>query len=163
MMDAGTVIFAPGTRLDLKQSMGFKNERTYCVAPITMSNGTMTEVNQLLATYDFWAVGMDCCSGNTADFHCGQFANINARGGLRLMRDGQRPYYRLAVQQAEAAYGIKAAHPLFFTWMQDPMEEVNKFQNAGIQSFLLSIMSMAGMQLFLVLLSTVVFARLGKL
>merc|ERR1719443_992372 len=100
MMDSGRVYFAPGTALDVKKSMGFKNHDTYCVAPIT--NGC-----DKLPTYDFWAVGVNCCNGASTAFRCGDFNNPHARSGLRVIREDQHPFFRLAVKQAEAAYNIK--------------------------------------------------------
>lgn len=63
LLDAGIVQFAPGSQLDVKKSMGFKNGNLFCVAPIVF--GTASPVS-----YDFWAVGKDCCSGSQADFSC---------------------------------------------------------------------------------------------
>ncbi len=94
------VYFADNTRLDTSRSMGFKNLDLYCVAPIV--NG-----NSALESYDFWAIGLNCCSGVSSDFRCGEWNNPHARSGLRLMRDDQRPFFRLAVQQAAAAHKLK--------------------------------------------------------
>lgn len=168
LMDAGRIMFTEGTQLDLGRSIGFRNMDLYCVAPIaktefvsTASGGPVNGTN--LDTYDFWAVGTNCCSGNAADFHCGEFNNPRARGGLRLMRDDQRAFYRLAVQQAEAAYGIKASHPLFFIWMQDPMHEVGAYQDNGLKYYMLGMFSHFSFQLFLVISASLAFSRLGDL
>lgn len=133
LMDAGRIVFTHGTHLDLRKSMGFRNLDVYCVAPITIGNGSSVE------SYDFWAVGLNCCSGHGTDFHCGEYLNPNALSGLRLMRDDQRPYFRLAVQQAEAAYNIRAVHPIFVHWLEDPSIEINSFQEIGYRNLLLAM------------------------
>eukprot|EP00443_Scrippsiella_acuminata_P017585 CAMPEP_0115252966 /NCGR_PEP_ID=MMETSP0270-20121206/44425_1 /TAXON_ID=71861 /ORGANISM="Scrippsiella trochoidea, Strain CCMP3099" /LENGTH=235 /DNA_ID=CAMNT_0002668449 /DNA_START=69 /DNA_END=773 /DNA_ORIENTATION=- len=154
LMDAGRIIFTENARLDLSRSMGFKNSEIYCVAPVTVVSKNVSHAD--LMTYDFWAVGMNCCSGNAkaADFSCGDYNNPRAHAGLRLMRDDQRAFFRLAVQQAEAAYNIKAVHPLFLHWMQDPMAEVNSYQDNGYRYYLIGIWSHFGIQLFLVVCAT---------
>merc|ERR1719436_2231891 len=155
LMDAGRVYFADGAGLDLRKAMGFKNLDLYCVAPIV--NG-----QEQLASYDFWAVGINCCSGVSSDFRCGEFNNPHARSGLRLMRDDQRPFYRLAVQQAEAAYNLKATHPLFFYWMQDPVAEMNSYRDDGFKYYLLGIFTHFAFNLFCVVCATVGFSKIGR-
>jgi len=161
LMDAGRIIFTPESHLDLKLSMGFKNLHTYCVAPITSPNQERNASGDSLPIYDFWAVGINCCSGHAPDFHCGEFNNENAKSGLRLMREDHRAYYRLAVQQAEAAYKIRSPHPVFLTWMQDPMSEVSAYQDDGYRFWLIGMGGFFVFQLILVVAAAVTFSKLG--
>jgi len=155
LMDAGRVYFADGAMLDMRKAMGFKNLDLFCVAPIVHGE-------EQLASYDFWAVGINCCSGVSSDFRCGEFNNPHARSGLRLMRDDQRPFFRLAVQQAEAAYNIKATHPLFFYWMQDPVAEMNAYRDDGFKYYLLGIFTHFAFNLFCVVIAVVGFSKIGR-
>jgi len=154
LMDAGRIYFADGAHLDLRKAMAFKNLDLYCVAPIVHGD------NAQLSSYDFWAVGMNCCGAVSSDFRCGEYNNPHARSGLRLMRDDQRPFFRLAVQQAEAAYNIKAAHPLFFHWLQDPVAEVNQYRDDGFKFFLLGVFTHFAFSLFAVACAVVGFSKL---
>jgi len=163
IMDAGRIEFTQNARLDLTRSIGFKNVDVYCVAPVSKAkNATLTNL-ETLSNYDFWAVGVNCCSGNDPDFHCGQFNSAGAHGGLRLTRDDQRPFYRLAVQQAEAAYNIKAVHPLFFVWMKDPQGATEAMWVQGVKAYMIGLFTHFSVQMFLVASATMVFARLGHL
>merc|ERR1719263_716580 len=98
-------------------------------------------------TVDFWAVGTDCCDQSSRTFNCGQVKNPRARAGMRMIREDYRPYYLLAVQEwtarmcptsgedntaagmAEAAplRCLPARHPLFFTYVEDPVAEETEY------------------------------------
>eukprot|EP00919_Chromeraceae_sp_WS-2016_P024206 GHVR01057280.1.p1 GENE.GHVR01057280.1~~GHVR01057280.1.p1 ORF type:complete len:292 (+),score=7.54 GHVR01057280.1:20-895(+) len=153
LMDSGKVYFAAGTTLKATLSAGFMNGDLYCVSAITRGS-KMTD-------YDFWAVGKNCCA-DRADFRCGEYANRRARSGLRLMEDEDRPFYRLAVQEAEAVFGITSRHPLFFYWMQDPLGEQNAFRDMGFKNFLVAIFSHFAFNLFCVVTATIAFAKIGS-
>mmetsp|Transcript_36753 Transcript_36753/g.80326 ORF Transcript_36753/g.80326 Transcript_36753/m.80326 type:complete len:299 (-) Transcript_36753:70-966(-) len=155
VMDAGRVYFRSGTRLDPTKSMGFKNLDLYCVAPIIVEDAPSM-------VYDFWAVGINCCSGQTPDFRCGQYANPRARSGLRLMREDQRAFYRLAVQQAEAAYKITASHPVFFYWLQDPVAEMESWKEKGRRNFMIGVLACSVFNLFAVICATIGFSKIGR-
>uniref|UniRef100_A0A7S1F1X9 Uncharacterized protein n=1 Tax=Noctiluca scintillans TaxID=2966 RepID=A0A7S1F1X9_NOCSC len=121
LMDSGKIEFTQDAYIDTTRTMGFTNNDIYCVAPITSPSRTDN-------TYDFWAVGINCCPGaTTQDFRCGEYSNTEAHSGLRLMREADRAYYRLAVQQAEVSYHIQANHPLFFVWLKEPDTELEAY------------------------------------
>lgn len=155
MMDAGRVYFEAGTTLDTTKAMAFQNQDTYCVTPIVAPQG------DVMTSYDFWAVGVNCCPGKKPEFQCGEYRNKDARAGVRLMREDQRPFFRLAVQQAEAAFNLKSEHPLFFTWMQDPVAAMNIGKQAGYKFFLMSIFGHFTFNLFCVACAVVGFSRMG--
>lgn len=157
LMDAGVVTFKDGTHLDITRSMGFKSGGLYCVAPIVATNGTSDNV-------DFWAVGRDCCSGVQADFHCQGYNIPAAKSGLRLMDDADRAFYRLAVQQAEAMYagsGLRARHPLFFSWETDAPAVLEAWYQNGRRVFIAGVFSQLLLQAFMVAVAAISFSKIG--
>eukprot|EP00927_Polykrikos_kofoidii_P074869 TRINITY_DN7091_c0_g1_i3.p1 TRINITY_DN7091_c0_g1~~TRINITY_DN7091_c0_g1_i3.p1 ORF type:complete len:329 (+),score=41.85 TRINITY_DN7091_c0_g1_i3:110-1096(+) len=152
-MDAGRIVFATGTHIQVEKSMGFKNIDVYCVAPIVFGNTT-------LARYDYWAVGKGCCSGLQADFHCANFDNQQAASGLRLLSDADRAFYRLAVQQAEAVHNITAVHPLFFEWVPDVVSSVEELDESAIRMFRVSVAGHLIAQSFMAASTALAFSKL---
>jgi len=150
LMDAGRVTFVPGSQLDLHKSFGFRHGDMYCVAPVSRSDNKQSN-------YDFWAVGTNCCNDHLNDFRCGDYTSKLARSGVRLLDDSQRPWFHLAVQQAEAAHGIHSEHPIFLTWMEDPNRGIDEGLLAGLQWYftgvvvhlLLQTLSVVGAIVFL--------------
>mmetsp|Transcript_97067 Transcript_97067/g.257916 ORF Transcript_97067/g.257916 Transcript_97067/m.257916 type:complete len:338 (-) Transcript_97067:22-1035(-) len=155
LLDAGSVMFTRDSTLDTSKSMGFRNLDTFCVAPIAIGGKEH-------ATYDFWAVGRNCCSGTRADFHCAHYRNPRAHGALRLVRTTERAYYRLAVQQAEATYNIHARHPLFFQWEEDPAGVLKTWRANSIRNFVFAMSGHFVFQTFIVAAATVSFTKIGS-
>jgi len=144
-MDSGHVYFKEHSYVLRQKFNKFRNGDTYCVAPITRGSFTPqagsnkpTQNGFIMpesGTYDYWAVGVNCCDGADAkNFTCGEVGNPLARSGMRLLSDTQRPYYLLAVQEWSATYGLPVRHPLFYTWVKDPLEtEYNLEQEADAE------------------------------
>lgn len=166
LADAGRIYFGFGTVLDRDLSMGFKNGDMYCVAPITLGP------HKTLPTYDFWAVGVNCCTDSTGPdfkFNCPDASaarNRQTRSALRVISDHTNrpnfPFWRLAVQQAEAAYGIKARHPIFVTWEQDPVDKMTGFFRAGLKTYLMCTFTYVVFNLFFTLGSAFCLGKLAK-
>jgi len=132
-MDSGHVYFKEHSYVLRQKFNKFQNGDTYCVAPIVrgsfqaQAGSNAKTVNGYVlpesGTYDWWAVGTNCCDGSSAaNFTCGDVKSPLARSGMRLLSDTQRPYYVLAVQEWSATYGLPVRHPLFYTWVKDPLE-----------------------------------------
>jgi len=132
VQDGGRMYFGANSYIATEKSWHFKDGTVYCVAPILSKAGMQT------STYDFWAVGTDCCAEDAADFRCGEFANPSARSGLRLLDAGLLSHYRLAVDQASALWGIHSTTPVFFTWTQDPLDDINAYLGRGWQNAMIS-------------------------
>lgn len=131
--DAGKIYFTGNAVIDQSKAMAFKLGHAYCVAPIVDPDCVKN------CGYDFWAVGVDCCSEDAADFRCGEFANPRAKSAIRMMYDWQRPYFRLAVLEAEGAHEIMSVHPEFFYWMEDPVGEVRHWKMVGYKRFMMGM------------------------
>ncbi|CAJ1383584.1 unnamed protein product [Effrenium voratum] len=71
VMDAGIITFAAGSVFDASKTWHFMKGTLYCVAPIVGPNAAVP----LRQTYDFWAVGKDCCSISASDFRCGSWGS----------------------------------------------------------------------------------------
>lgn len=130
--DAGIIYFKSNVKLDINKSSSFKMGKLYCVAPI---------VNPACGKdcgHDFWAVGVDCCSEDSAHFQC-DMNNTHAKSGLRVMDEAARPFYRLAVLQAEGAHALHSPHPVFLYWLQDPIAEVTKWEKKSYKRFVLAM------------------------
>lgn len=160
VMDAGIVYFADGNKIDATRSWHFKQDTVYCVAPI-IKGGAGKAIPET-ESFDFWAVGKDCCSVSSSDFRCGAYDNPLARSGIRILSDEDRRFYRLAVEQAETLYGIMATHPIFFEWSQDPLEVVNAWNAHAFTTFVMCTLLAFVLALCGVSCASCKFAWLGR-
>lgn len=156
-MDAGSVTFAAGAKLDLSKAMGFKNGHVYCVAPITTQGENQT---LLPASQDWWAVGVDCCDPDGTEFVCDGASDPHYNGGLRLMDNNKLYYYMLALKEAKVAYDIATVQPLFFHWAEDPLDIIDGYKLTGDSQFILWVCIYCIFQAVLVLITAIAFDQL---
>lgn len=116
--NVGEIVFADEARVDASKTIGYKDGRVYCVAPIA---GDIP-----FDKVQFWAAGTDCC-GARGNFQCDDAWDLKARSGI-VLRDHQgafvkdkRPYFMKAVEMAKATYAVASAEePIFVQWIADP-------------------------------------------
>jgi len=160
VMDAGIVHFASGNHLDHGKSWHFMFHNTYCVAPI-VTNGTAPATQ----SYDFWAVGKDCCSLGASDFRCGSWGDVSSSGGIRLTESvskGALKYYKLAVQQASSLYDIRAPNPIFLTWSSHPTAEVSSWNQQVFKNFMVMAAFALICNIFCMTMASCMYAFLGR-
>eukprot|EP00931_Biecheleriopsis_adriatica_P004085 TRINITY_DN105804_c0_g1_i1.p1 TRINITY_DN105804_c0_g1~~TRINITY_DN105804_c0_g1_i1.p1 ORF type:complete len:362 (+),score=53.64 TRINITY_DN105804_c0_g1_i1:90-1088(+) len=157
LLDAGRVVFAKGSRLDMNRSGAFKDLATYCVAPIISAPS-----EALPAAFDLWAAGKDCCSDEGKDFHCGAYNISIARGGIRIMDEKEVKNFRLAVQQSEEAHYIQSMHPVFFEWVANPIGDLTAKRDNALWMFFMSNLVFAVLAVVLVVLGFAFFWRMKK-
>jgi hypothetical protein len=164
IMDAGLVTFVNNATLDLTKAYKFEDLDEYCVAPVSMrSSGSIGSIAKL-DYYDFWVVGLNCCRSNLTkytDYRCGSFQSTSARQGLRLMSEDQRPFYKLAVEQAIASHKIKSTYPVFFYWTEDAAADLKSYAQYGYRYFILAVCCAFGLQLLLLLWTSFFVSKFG--
>lgn len=122
IMDAGIVEFANYVGIDRMHGGCFHTRgHNFCVAPILHGGKIPNDLVDAPSggSYDYFAVGIDCCNCPNNDFKCGAWNDPLAQGGLRSMDYKSRPQYRMAVEDWSAAYRKTVNHPIFFDWVQD--------------------------------------------
>jgi len=110
--DAGKIVFADGSRIDVNRALGYRDTATFCVAPV---------VDDLVepAAIQYWAVGKDCCSAR-GSFDCDDAWNAKAHSGIKV-DDEVAAGFAEALRMAEVAYSITSAEkPLLVRWVADP-------------------------------------------
>lgn len=129
VMDAGSIVFVEGSKLDLSLSTGYTSDDTYCVAPVTVGATP-------LAFYDFWAVGKNCCGSHGGTFRCDGYHDDDLRGpprqysGTRFTGD-DLAFYRLAVERATAAHHVQTGNPVFLTYAKNPVDSRHDMAEDG--------------------------------
>jgi len=143
IQDGGLVDFVIDTNIDRSKGGCFNDKGdTYCVAPIVLGGALEYGLGGVPRTgsYDYFAVGKNCCACPNMDFQCGEWKNALAHGGLRSLDHKARPFFKLALDDWQANYQKKVANPQFFEWVESPEYVWYRMWN---QTLYVSILTMA--------------------
>lgn len=169
-MDAGQIYFKESTVVATTKAVAYVNNGVYCAAPIIRQPIENQEANKDVlgplsvppsGTFDFWAIGKDCCGMGGEKFTCGEVTSGKARAGLRMLRDDIRPFYMLAVQEWTAGLHLPAKHPLFFHWVADPLVSVDNYYWEALTTYGYHTMSFFFANVFLTVVLLQVLFRIG--
>jgi hypothetical protein len=161
-LDAGFLYFSDGTELEFNMPGQYRHGDLYCVVPIINreQNGGVPETG----SYDFWAVGKNCCGDPVGVFRCGRdYANKLARSGLREIDLKDHDQYLHAVEQATVTYGIKSDYPVLVQWVQNPLDVVLQFMIDGLEVYRLWLGGFFLLNSMLAFVAMLFFSRIGKL
>lgn len=137
IQDAGLVDFTNFVEMDRAKGGCFMNRgNTYCIAPIVNGGQVKYGLSGVpeSGSYDYFAVGINCCSCPNRDFQCGEWQNPMASSGIRSLDYKSRPYYSLALDDWQASYGKTSKHPMFFDWVQGAEWKWKGMWNRALQA-----------------------------
>jgi len=141
-MDAGRVYFKENSYVLRTNASAFRDGALYCAAPIVrnMEGNTNQAFTRAVGTppsgtFDFWAVGKNCCPTSGYGFTCGEVESPAARSGLRIISTTERNFYLLATKAWSAQYNQYAKHPLFFTWVKDTLRYERSMRDSARSSW----------------------------
>jgi hypothetical protein len=158
VLDAGEIDFKMGTKIDRQLNMMYYKTQGWCVAPIISRDGAP------LASYDFWAVGKDCCSSRQGDFSCGYvWTSWDNSGttpsGLRVLDDADIAGYKLAVEQASSAYNIQVNRPIFLNMMKTPYVLIRSYWTKAMNFTYGCVIAFVALQIGLTALQAYLFGK----
>jgi len=128
--DASWLFFSEDAQVVTELSLGYLHEgTTYCVAPILGDHD--------LEAVQYWAVGEGCCDAR-GSFVCDDSQDASVKSGLAIPEASplisKASAYRTAVEQSEAAFGLKSARaPVFLRWVADPEAVQNGYQKQAVK------------------------------
>jgi len=142
VQDAGLVKFHSSLGVDRTRAGCLIDGDTYCVAPIII-NGTVEpgKTQTRSGYYDFFMAGINCCNCPVTDFRCGDWNNPMGLGGMRLLNEDNRRFYRLAAQKWSNQYGKPIKHSVFFHWVSDPVAVWKESKQYGNEVATLGILA----------------------
>jgi len=133
-LDAATLVFASGTRVDTSRSFGFTDVRNeeapvYCVAPV--SDGDLYDKR-----IQYWAAGINCCE-TRSNFNCFQPDSVGAEGATVFPKDAKlEEGFKRAVQGAMGSYGLTTGDEyLLLMWTKDPVAYRNRLWSGTVTLF----------------------------
>lgn len=105
-----------GAMVDPWRAAGYRDGRTYCVAPIMDAVSAAAEFPRV----EYWAVGVDCCQPR-GNFICDASRDFLPDGGYGVVLLSGAAGYEAAVQKAAAAHNlVSAPGALFVRYVRDP-------------------------------------------
>mmetsp|Transcript_112498 Transcript_112498/g.177047 ORF Transcript_112498/g.177047 Transcript_112498/m.177047 type:complete len:336 (+) Transcript_112498:75-1082(+) len=157
VLDAGHITFEAGSFIDISKAVGFKDVSTYCAAPISPP---ISKVPGQLLTYDFWASGVNCCSGEPGDFHCGEENGKLVLGGaVRVLDSSLIAKLTLATEQAASFFKFRVGHPIFLHTTADPLSGESGALERGLKFYCLWSLIFFGVNLLFVFAVLVTFSK----
>lgn len=138
LQDIGMASFNSSANVDRARTGCLKNSATYCVAPIVDAS----EYNAAApGMHDLFMAGTDCCDC-PGEFRCGDWdVPMAALGGMRVVNEAETSFYRLAAENWAATFGASVRHPIFFTWVRDPIVYWRDLRARGVRLLFVALLS----------------------
>lgn len=96
--NATMIGFTPDAFVDTDRTLGYMEAGVvYCVAPVSSQ--------KFSSAPQYWAAGRDCCD-QRSHYQCGETINLQAKTGVLIQNENERPKYETAIRMAEAVYNL---------------------------------------------------------